>query len=62
MRRLLHRFARKGDMKYLEAFIIVNIWAILCSLAMSKGAEISSDAQVLSCAIVIAGVLAGNER
>lgn len=49
-------------MKYLEAFIIVNIWAILCSLAMSKGADISPDAQVLSCTIVIAGVLAGNER
>jgi len=49
-------------MKYLEAFITMNIWAILCSLAMSNGAEISPDAQVLSCAIVIAGVLAGNER
>lgn len=49
-------------MKYLEAFIIVSIWAIICSWAMSKGAEISPDAQVLSCAIVIVGVLAGNER
>lgn len=49
-------------MKYLEAFIIVNIWAIICSLAMSKGADISPDAQVLSCAIVIAGVLAGDKK
>ncbi len=49
-------------MKYLEAIVVVSVWAIMCSTAMSKGAEISPDAQVLSCAIVIAGVLAGNER
>ena len=49
-------------MKYLEAFVVVSVWAIMCSMAMSKGAVISSDAQVLSCAIVIAGVLAGNGR
>ena len=49
-------------MKYLAAFIVVNVWAILCLIAMSQGAEISTDVQVLSCAIVIAGVLAGNER
>lgn len=49
-------------MKYLEAFAVVLVWAFICSAAMSQGAEISLDAQVLSCAIVIAGVLAGNER
>lgn len=49
-------------MKYLEAFVVVNVWVIMCSVAMSKGAVISPDVQVLSCAIVIAGVLAGNER
>ena len=49
-------------MKYLEAFVVVLVWACMCSAAMSQGAEISPDAQVLSCAIVIAGVLAGNER
>ena len=49
-------------MKYLEAFVVVCVWAIMCSMAMQKGAEISPDAQVLSCAIVVAGVFAGNER
>ena len=62
MRRLLHRFVRKGDMKYIEAFFVLNVWAIMCSISIAHGSKMSVDAQVLSCAIIIAGVLAGHER
>lgn len=49
-------------MKYIEAFFVLNVWAIMCSISIAHGSKMSVDAQVLSCAIIIAGVLAGHER
>lgn len=49
-------------MSLLKAFIAAWIWAVICTVLMSKGAEISKDMQVLTTAIVVAGALAGGDK
>lgn len=48
-------------MSFLKAIIAAFIWSVVCAYLMSKGATASPDAQLLSLAIVVAGVLAGGD-
>lgn len=46
---------------FLRAAVAVMAWIFLCLAFMSKGAEISSDLQLLTIAIIAAGALAGGD-
>lgn len=49
-------------MSFLKAIIVAVAWSGVCIYLMSKGATMSSDAQYISLAIVIAGALAGGDE
>lgn len=49
-------------MSVLKAVIAAWIWCAACTFLMSEGAKISSDMQILTTAIVVAGALAGGDK